>query len=159
MGSRSSDPSSEMSLMSMASPDTRDLARRIIAIESARDESSGASAVGAVRVCDRLRAPLARLAGVAGFRSLLSRAVSLAKAEIPSLNSVHVREDGSLEGYNGAGFCPPAGPGDAGGAAIVAHLLGLLVTFIGEPLTRQLVRDVWPDATTDETDRRAGGQA
>ena len=145
--------------MSTASPDTRDLARRLIAIEAARDESSGASAVGTVRVCDRLRVPLARLAGVAGFRSLLSRAVALSKAEITSLNSVQVREDGSLEGSNGAGLSPLAGPDDEGGAAIVAHLLGLLVMFIGEPLTRQLVRDGWPDATTDESDRRAGGQA
>ena len=30
---------------------------------------------------------------------------------------------------------------------VVAHLLGLLVTFIGEPLTLRLVRDAWPDAS------------
>jgi hypothetical protein len=46
-----------------------------------------------VRVCERLRKPLARLAGVAGFRSLLSRAVALARAEIPSLVGVQVRAD------------------------------------------------------------------
>ena len=33
-----------------------------------------------------------------------------------------------------------------------------LVTFIGEPLTWQLVRDAWPDAATDETGGRSGGQ-
>ena len=100
-----------------------------------------------MQVCDRFRVPLARLVGVAGYRSLLSRAVALAKAEVTSLSPVQVQQDGSLEGFSGDG-----------GTAIVAHLLGLLVTFIGEPLTRQLVCDVWPDAATDEMDGRAGGQ-
>ena len=30
--------------------------------------------------------------------------------------------------------------------SIITYLLGLLVTFIGEPLTLRLVRDAWPDA-------------
>ena len=88
----------------------------------------------------------------------MSRAVALAKVEVASLSPVQVREDGSLEGFNGDGLSPPPGPGGDGGTAIVAHLLGLLVTFIGEPLTRQLVCDVWPDAATDAMDERAGGQ-
>ena len=29
----------------------------------------------------------------------------------------------------------------------MAQLLGLLVTFIGEPLTLRLVRDAWPNAS------------
>lgn len=141
--------------MNTATPAIRDFARRLIALEAARGESTGAVDGGAGRVCDRLRVPLARLAGAAGFRSLLSRAVALAKSEVDSLNPVQVREDGSLEGF--AGDSPGAGPGGDGGAAIVAHLLGLMVTFIGESLTRQLVRDAWPDAATDETNGRAGG--
>jgi hypothetical protein len=36
----------------------------------------------------------------------------------------------------------------------VAHLLELLVTFIGAPLTLSLVRDKWPDASMDGTDLR-----
>lgn len=143
--------------MTMATPAIRDLARRLIALEAARDKSPAASAAGAVQVCDRLRVPLARLAGIAGFRSLLSRALALAKAEVAALNAVQVREDGSLEGLDGHG--PDAGPGGDGGAAVTAHLLGLLVTFIGEPLTRQLVREAWPDANMGETDGLAGGQA
>jgi hypothetical protein len=115
-----------------------DFARRLIALEGAGPGAAG-------RVCDRLRQPLARLAGVAGFRSLLSRAVALAKAEDGALHAVRVREDGTLEGMPGAG------------GAVVAHLLGLLVTFIGEPLTRQLVSEVWPGA--GGPDGLAGGRA
>ncbi len=32
----------------------------------------------------------------------------------------------------------------------MVHLLGLLVTFIGEPLTLALVREAWPDISLDE---------
>ena len=130
--------------MSTAPPALSNLARRLIALELARGESSPAG--GAGRVCDRLRVPLARLAGVAGFRSLLSRALVLAKAGNPSLHLVVVQEDGTLEGFAEHG---------ADGDAIVTHLLALLVTFIGEPLTRQLVMGAWPDA--GETDGRVGG--
>ena len=54
--------------MSTAPPATRDLARRLIALEVARDESPGTPTDGAIRVCDRLRLSLSRLTGVAGFR-------------------------------------------------------------------------------------------
>jgi hypothetical protein len=131
------------------------LARRLIALEASRAEPPGAPAGGAVRACDRLREPLARLAGVAGFRSLLSRALAMAKAEVVSLNPVQVREDGSLEGFDGGGD----GPDGDGGAALVANLLGLLGTFIGERLMRQLVLDAWPEVATDEGDGRVGGRS
>ena len=36
--------------------------------------------------------------------------------------------------------------------AIIAHLLGLLMTFIGEPLTLRLVREAWPDVLLDGQD-------
>jgi len=32
----------------------------------------------------------------------------------------------------------------------IAHLLGLLSTFIGEPLTRRIVREAWGDQLPDE---------
>jgi hypothetical protein len=143
--------------MNTATPAIQDLARRLIALEAARDPSAGL--VGeAVRACEKLRGPLAKLAGVAGFRSLMARALALATADVPWLDAVQVRADGSLEGFDAAGRQRGAVPGGEAGVVVVAQLLGLLATFIGEPLTRQLVRDAWPDAATDETDGRAGGQ-
>ncbi len=41
----------------------------------------------------------------------------------------------------------------------MAHLVGLLVTFIGEPLTLTLVRDAWPGATLTGIDSGSGGGA
>jgi hypothetical protein len=39
---------------------------------------------------------------------------------------------------------------------VVAQLLGLLVTFIGEPLTLGLVGDAWPDAPVAGIDAGSG---
>jgi hypothetical protein len=135
------------------------LARRLIALEAARGESPGAPAGAGVRVCDRLRVSLARLAGVAGFRSLMSRALALAKAEVPSLAAAEVRADGSLEGLDGTGCDPGASSGGEAGVVVVAQLLGLLMTFVGEPLTLRLVRDAWPDAPIPDPDAESGGES
>ena len=136
--------------MNTTTPAIQDLARRLIALEAAREPSDG-PAGAAVRACEKLRVPLTRLVGVAGFCSLLSRALAMAKAEAPSLDAARVRPDGSLEGLDGMG---PAQDSEAG--AVVAQLLGLLVTFIGEHLTLPLVREAWPDAPVGGTDR--GGE-
>jgi len=89
--------------------------------------------------------PLAKLAGNAGYHSLISRAIAIAKANAPALGPVEVRLDGSLEGFE------KIGENDAdAGAAVLVHLLDLLVIFIGEPVTVWLVRDAWPDATLEK---------
>jgi hypothetical protein len=132
--------------MNTATPAIRDFARRLVALEAARAEPPDPSRNEAVRVCEKLRLPLSKLAGVAGFRSLMSRAVAMAKAEVPSLVAVRVGVDGSLEGLDGPRHDQDAGAGGLAGAIVVAQLLGLLVTFIGEPLTLRLVREAWPNA-------------
>ena len=143
--------------MSTAPPETRDFARRLIAREAARDKPPVMGGSAAVRVCEKLRLPLARLAGTEGFRSLLSRAVALARAEVPSLDAVVVRADGSLEGLDDPRHDRDAGAGGEAGVEVVARLIGLLVTFIGEPLTLRLVRDAWPDASVTGADVSSGG--
>ena len=146
--------------MDIITPEMQNLARWLLASEAAIVEPAdppgkpGEATVQAavcVRVCEKLRKPLVTLTGVAGYRALISRALALAKAGVPSLGSLRVREDGLLEGPYPAE--PGRKPGEAqvGGAALVAQLLGLLVTFIGAALTMQLVRDVWPDAPFDDT--------
>jgi hypothetical protein len=143
--------------MKTAMPAIRNLARRLIAFESARNPPDGMGGE-AVRACDKLRVPLAKLAGVAGFRSLMARALALATAEAPWLASVNIRADGSLERFEEASRQQDSAPGIEAGTVVVVHLLGLLVAFIGEPLTLRLVRDAWPDATVDEADPRAEEQ-
>ena len=88
-----------------------------------------------VRVCDKVGRPLATLAGAAGFRSLLARALNLAKQESPVLGKWEVKPDGSLQVIDGETA--------QSGALLIAHLLGLMITLIGESLTLRLLHDVW----------------
>lgn len=132
--------------MNTISPATVELARRLLAFEASRGPPSDLQVDQAVRACERLRAPLSKFAGPASYWSLLSRALALAKAEVPSLAGLRVRADGYLERFDEVEHHPDAGEAEEGPVVLVAHLLGLLVTFIGEPLALLLVRDAWPDA-------------
>ena len=140
--------------MSTASPELQALARQLLAFEAKHDHSPEARVDVATQVIEELRLRLIRLAGVDGFRSLLSRALTLAKAEAPSLKVAQVGADGSVEGLDDIEQSPEAGARQAG-TILVAHLLQLLVTFMGTPLTLRLVRDAWPDASMDGADLRS----
>jgi len=129
--------------------ESRHLAQRLLTYEAVAGENSEPAESAAFRVCARLRRPLITLAGVAGFRSLLSRALTLARAEAPSLSAVQIAADGSLQGLDE--LAPQINKEQArdGGTILIAQLLGLLLTFIGEGLTLRLVQDAWPEAAFD----------
>ena len=137
---------------SISLPST-DLARRLLASEPARvknwgTEPGAAPLPRAVRVCDKLRTVLTTFAGVAGFRSLLARALTLAAARVPELKNVTVLKDGSLSGFQNIESGKKNGSArEAAGweQVLVAQLLDLLITFIGEILMLQLVSQAWPD--------------
>ena len=142
-------------LMEIPSASMRDLARRLLAVEAASQSASGAHVHEAVRVCDKLRISLTRFAGSDAFTSLMRRALTLARAEVPAAQSITVKADCSMEGLEelAADAKKSGGGGDGAAeavAAITAHLLGLLVTFIGKPLTLRLVREAWSDASLGE---------
>ena len=139
--------------MNSTTPAIRELARRLIALEAPRDARRVEGGSEVARVCEKLRMPLAKFAGVAGYRSLISRAVAIAKIEDPSLEPVQVGLDGSLESFD------EFGQSDAeAGVAVLVHLLGLLVTFIGETSTLGLVQDAWPDAPLEKISSKAEEQ-
>jgi hypothetical protein len=131
--------------MDKPSPSMRELARRLLAVEAASQSASGPHVHEAVRVCEMLRISLTRFAGADGFTSLLRRALALARADVPALQTVKLKPDGSLEGLEVLAVDATNG-GPEGAIAIITHLLGLLVTFVGEPITLSLVREAWPMA-------------
>jgi len=131
---------------------SRHLARRLLAYEADAGKNSEPPESAAFRVCEKLRRSLCSLAGVAGFRSLLSRALALARAEAPSLSAVQVSTDGSLKGLDELGPQRDKDMANEGGALLIAQLLGLLLTFIGEGLTLRLVQDAWPESAVDDRD-------
>ena len=137
------DQSGPTGLMNKTNPNCkmRDLAQRLLAYEAALT-SSEENTSEVFRVSEKLRRSLSTLAGAAGFRTLLARALALTKAHAPCLTAVQVKPDGSLEGLSNL---DDGGEVAEAGALLIAQLLGLLVVFIGENLVLRLVLDVWPD--------------
>jgi len=130
----------------MLPPQTRDLAQRLLAYENAAGKTSEPAEFAAFRVCAKLRQPLITLAGVAGFRSLLSRALTLARAEAPSLSALQVAADGSLQGLDELRPQVDADQAREAGIILITRLLGLLVRVVGEAMTLQLViPEILPD--------------
>jgi hypothetical protein len=130
----------------------RDFAERLIAYETRGNKFSETKVPAAFLVCEKLRPHLARLMGKVGFRELLSRALALANAEVPWLRAVHVKADGSFEGLDELGAQVDPDEIFEGRVVLLAQLLGLLVTFIGEDLTLRLVREVWPKLSLNSLD-------
>jgi hypothetical protein len=64
---------------------------------------------------------------------------------------VQVKADGSLAGFDEQ--AAQVDPEDAaeGGVALLAQLLELLATFIGENLTRRLMREIWPAVVLNDS--------
>lgn len=145
--------------MSRPDPASRALARLLLAHE-AGEQWDKAQEVGALadvteRALDKLRLHLSILLGSDGFRVLLRRAVTLARAEFPWLEGVQVRSDGSLDELAAAARAGiSADDGEAGVSpesvaggitAVLVCFLGLLETFIGQDLTLRLLKGVWPE--------------
>jgi hypothetical protein len=125
------------------------LAQRLLSCEADASKNSETSESATLRVCAKLRQPLITLAGVAGFRSLLSRALALAMVEVPSLGGVQVAADGSLQGLDDLELQIDKDQAREAGVILIAQLIALLLTFIGEGLTLRMVQDVWPEAAFD----------
>jgi hypothetical protein len=127
-------------------PESRYLAQRLLTYEAVAGKNSETTDSASLRVFAKLRQPLITLAGVAGFRSLLSRALTLARTEAPSLSAVQVAADGSLQGMDELEPQIDKDQAREAGAILIAQLIGLLLIFIGEGLTLRMVQDVWPEA-------------
>jgi hypothetical protein len=133
------------------SPAAQVLARRVLRHEAGGRAEPAALAEAAERADARLRGRLASLIGQTGYTTLVARAVHLAQAEVPALERVSVDAlatgaEGGLRGVREfARASSDAGAAEAGLSAILAHVIGLLVTFIGEDLALRLIRDAWPE--------------
>jgi len=135
--------------MAEISPSARDLARRALLDTGGGQREPAALVEAADHAYARLRDRLADLIGVLGYDALVARAVRLAQAESPGLTRVTVAvqaEDG-LQGLRAFTLTSSGDPVAAaeGLAALLAHIIGLLIVFVGEDLAVRLVREAWPE--------------
>ena len=122
----------------MLPPKARELARRLLADEGVAGKTEPAD-FAAFRVCETLRRPICALVGVAGFHPLLSRALTLAKAEALSLSAVEIAADGSVRRLDEHGLQIDEDQSREAEEILIAHLLGVLFLVIGEALASRLV--------------------
>jgi hypothetical protein len=143
----------------------RDLAHRLLTYEAGAGKTSEPMEATTLRVYEKLRQSLGEFVGVAGFQSLASRALTLARPEAPSLNAARVSADGTLLGLGqGLGEIETQIDMDKdrageGGIILIARLLGLLRIFLGEALTLSLLLNAWPGAAFDDRNSGNGRKA
>ena len=136
----------------------RDLAHELIT--SATDASLVPLQIepATIRVYERLRRQLGALVGVGGFQALASRALALAKSESPRLNAVKVTENGGLLGLGESESETETDEDREAGIILIAQLLGLFLTFLGEATTLRLIEDLrlQVDAKAESVSTAAG---
>jgi hypothetical protein len=129
----------------------RQLALKVLAQHAGPAAGAEALAAAAHRAYEDLARVSAPLIGQVGVDALTGRALHLAQRDYPWLVDAHAPDQAAgpftrvlvnLERQD------PAVATEAAGA-VFATFTGLLVTFIGEPLTARLLRKAWPDAFFD----------
>jgi hypothetical protein len=138
-------------MTSLGDATLRQLALKVLAQHAGSAAGAEALAAAARRAYDDLARVSAPLIGQVGVEALTGRAVNLAQREYPWLFQTREPEQAERP-FTQVIAClerqDPAVAIEAAGA-VFATLTGLLVTFIGEPLTARLLRQAWPDAFAD----------
>ena len=138
-------------MTALGNAELRQLALKVLAQHAGSGAGAGALAAAAHRAYDDLARVSAPLIGQVGVDALTGRALHLAQREYPWLAQTREPEQAERP-FTEVIAClerqDPAVAIEAAGA-VFATLTGLLVTFIGEPLTTGLLRKAWPDAFSD----------
>jgi predicted TIM-barrel enzyme len=112
----------------------------LVASEADASTVSPQTESASVRVYERLRRQLGAPVGVGSFQALASRALALAKSESSQLGAVRIAANGDLRGLGEVEAQMQEG-GEAG-IILIARLIGLFLTFLGEATTLRLIEDL-----------------
>jgi len=123
---------------------TRDLARSLVTSEADVSSAGLHTKPATARVYEKLRRQLSAPVGVDGFQVLAFRALALAKSQSPRLSAVHVVASGELRGLGEVKSQDGTSVGEdnEAGVILIAQLLGLFLTFLGEATTLRLIEDL-----------------
>jgi hypothetical protein len=95
-------------------------------------------------VYEKSRQNLVASIGLFGFVALANRALARAKTESRGLNTVQLTIDGRIMSLGASEPQSVPNQEDEAGVILIAHLLSLFLTFLGEELTWRLIRNVAP---------------
>jgi hypothetical protein len=121
---------------------TRDLARSLVAREADSNTTSLQTEPASARAYEKLRRLLGAPVGADSFQSLAARALALAKSESPRLRAVQLMANGGLRGLDEVESQTNSDEDGEVGIILIAQLLGLFLTFLGEATTLRLLEDL-----------------
>lgn len=132
-------------------PYVGELARRLVEHEAGGSPAPSASVAAAEAACRRLKDDLIDLLGRGGVSALMGRALNLAKRERPLLAGVTLNTESSscFTGLPEALAASTDEEAAVASSSVLAHLIGLLVTLLGEDLGMQPVRKLWPNVVSN----------
>jgi len=118
------------------------LARSLVVREAGASTTSLHTEPATVRVYDRLRRQFSAPVGADAFQVLASRALALARSESRRLSVVQITANGSLSGLGEIESQTDRDVDGEVGVMLIAQLLGLFVTFLGEATTLRLIEEL-----------------
>lgn len=132
----------------------RDLARRVLDHERGGRDTLVELVPAMEGAFRRLHEHMHNLLGQAGFQALLARAAHLTRTEAPWIESItiHVVPVFTLTGLAERVNREGAAEVIEGLELLLANLIGLLCTFIGDSLTLLLIRRIWPEVALETPD-------
>lgn len=113
-----------------------ELARSLVLLEEEIVSAATEGPNAENRVIEKLRLLVTGFSGTDSYIALLRRSLVLTRSVHSSLHGPKLNTDGSIVSSEEM-------PVDAG-LTLVAHLLGLMTTFIGEGSTMDLLAHIWP---------------
>jgi hypothetical protein len=128
----------------------REIARRVMKTRLPGTAATSAAAADAMqRSCGELYRILETALGPHGLQALVDRAIQITAREYPWLSTVRsgAAADCPLSGLTEAGETMDVAEAMEGYAALLASIIWLLMTFIGEDLTLRFVRHAWPNVS------------
>ncbi|HLZ31267.1 MAG TPA: hypothetical protein VKV73_28455 [Chloroflexota bacterium] len=124
-----------------------ELAKWLLTRESSDVDSAVSVPEAAERVCQKLLERLAKLITPSGCHALLARALHLACEDFRFLRGIQPESTAGtyLGGLMRSAEGTDPGQVHRGLAWLLGTLLELVALFIGDYLTRRMLREIWPD--------------
>jgi hypothetical protein len=122
------------------------LAQWLLTTEMSADDASSGESAAVGRVFDKLSQRLALLITPIGAEALLARAVHLSRKQFAFLDDIQAlpKEASLIHRLREAAASVEPRQAHEGVVLVLATLIGLLESFIGQDLTWRLLGDVWP---------------
>lgn len=125
------------------------LSRHLFAFQTAVATMPDLKGVPRFRVVEQISNRLAAMSGNAGLQSLLSRALRATNSEFPWLQLAKASAAGTLEGLDRIQPPPDIQEAMRGELAVIGSLIELLRSVLGDAITEQLLKSLWPLVALD----------